>query len=45
MRILTSVKGCTGLDKISNHDIRSEFGILNEGIQTNKTVVTACGKN
>jgi hypothetical protein len=41
MRMLTSVKGCTGPDKISNHDLRPEF----EEIQTNKSMVTACGKN
>jgi hypothetical protein len=36
---LGSVKKCTRLDKISNHDVRSEFGIykLTEKTQINKT--------
>jgi hypothetical protein len=29
MRFLASVKGRTGIDKVSNHDIRSELGIYN----------------
>jgi hypothetical protein len=39
MRFLKPVKGCTRLDKITNHDTKSELGIykLNEKIQINKS--------
>jgi hypothetical protein len=38
LRFLTLVKGCTRLDQLSDHDIRSELGIykLTEKIQKNK---------
>jgi hypothetical protein len=36
MRFLTSVKGCTRLDKIRNKDTRKELGVssINGGIRT-----------